>query len=258
MNQSQLLYTVKGNTAQITINRQEQGNSINPEVISLFLECLDEAERDDQVRVILVTAAGDKVFCAGADLGNVFEAREDIVTPFKNYARLITRLATYPKPTVARVQGSCVAGGTGFMLACDIVIASTSAKFGTPEVNVGLFPVMIGPLIFENVPRKKAMEMILLGKKLCADEALEMGLITRAVEPDDLDNEVTEVISKLESNSPIGMKIGKESFNNASEMSFKDALEYLSTQLLEVVSTQDAREGITAFLEKRKPKFIGK
>ena len=140
----------------------------------------------------------------------------------------------------------------------DIVIASTRAKFGTPEVNVGLFPVMIGPLIFKNVPRKKAMEMILLGEKLRAEEALEIGLITRAVEPGNLDNEVTAVITKLESNSPIGMKIGKQAFYDASEMSFEDALEFLSTKLLEVASTQDAREGITAFLEKRKPKFIGK
>lgn len=258
MDKNQLLYSVKGSTAYITINRQEQRNSINPEVISLFLKYLDEAEYDDQVRVILVSAAGDRVFCAGADLGNVFEAGEDIAKPFKSYARLIARLATYPKPTVARVQGSCVAGGTGFILACDIVIASTNANFGTPEVNVGLFPIMIGPLIFKNVARKKAMEMILLGKKLCAKEALEMGMITRAVEPDDLDDEVAQVVTKLESNSPIGMRIGKTSFNDISKMSFADALEFLSLKLLEVASTEDAREGIAAFLEKRKPNFIGK
>ena len=177
---------------------------------------------------------------------------------FRNYAGLLKRLAGFPKPTVAKVNGYCLAGGTGFMLACDIVIAKNTAKFGTPEVNVGLFPMMIGALIFRNVLRKKAMEMVLLGEKLTADSALEMGLITRSVPPEDLDDEVDRVLASLASKSPIGMKIGKEAFYHMGDMPFEKAVDYLSGKLAEVASTQDAVEGITAFIEKRAPNFTGK
>ena len=163
-----------------------------------------------------------------------------------------------PKPTVARVNGHCLAGGTGFMLACDIVVARQSAMFGTPEVNVGLFPMMIGALIFRNVPRKKAMEMVLLGEKLTAVQALEMGMITRVTADDALDGEVEKVVTQLGEKSPIGMALGKQAFCAAEEMNLGDALDYLSAKLGEVMATGDAAEGIAAFLEKRKPVFQGR
>ena len=144
------------------------------------------------------------------------------------------------------------------MLACDIVIAADNARFGTPEVNVGLFPMMIGALIFRNVLRKKAMEMVLLGEKLTAEQALEMGMITRVVPADKLDVEVDNVLQMLSEKSPIGIKIGKEAFYKMADMPFEEAVDYLSGQLKAVVSTKDAKEGITAFIEKRKPHFTGK
>jgi enoyl-CoA hydratase/carnithine racemase len=213
MNEGHLLYRVEDSIAYFTINREKQRNAITVEVITHFLEYLDKAEDDDSVKVVVITGAGDKAFCAGADLGGGMGGdSQEAEAPSARYARLLKRLAGFPKPTVARVNGSCVAGGTGFMLACDLVIASNTAKFGTPEVNVGLFPMMIGALIFRNVPRKKAMEMILLGEKLSANEAFEMGMITRAVPPENLDDEVNKVLSTLSSKSPIGMKIGKKAF----------------------------------------------
>jgi len=151
-----------------------------------------------------------------------------------------------------------MAGGTGFMLACDIVIAKEDAKFGTPEVNVGLFPMMIGALIFRNVLRKKAMEMILLGEKLTAQQALEMGMITRAVPKDQFDAEVEKVLKTIASKSPIGLKIGKEAFRDIETMDLEDAINFLSEKLILVAGTEDAVEGITAFLEKRTPDFKGK
>jgi len=256
MTERDLLYHVESNIASLTINREAQHNAISLETIDLFLQHLDEAESDPEVRVILITGAGDRAFCAGADLGGLVDC--NIQGGFKRYARLLKRLSGYPKPVVARVNGACMAGGMGFMLACDIVIARNDAEFGTPEVNVGLWPMMIGALIYRNALRKKAMEMVLLGERLDADQAQTIGLITRAVPAESLDDEVNRVLLSLAEKSPIGMKIGKEAFYAMADMPFEEALEFLSGKIGEVASTADAKEGITAFIEKRKPKFKGK
>ncbi|MBU0993281.1 MAG: enoyl-CoA hydratase/isomerase family protein [Proteobacteria bacterium] len=259
MNQDVLLYHVKDHIATLTINREANRNSINSEVISLFNRFLDEAENDHTVRAILITGSGDKAFCSGADLGDLKSGRNDSGgNPISGYANLLKRISKYPKPTVARINGYCLAGGMGFMLSCDIVVARNDARFGTPEVNVGLFPMMIGALIFRNASRKKAMEMILLGEKLSAQDARDMGLITRAVPPQDLDAEVDNILQNLKEKSPIGMKIGKEAFFHMADMPLEKALDYLSEKLMDVASTEDAVEGLTAFLEKRKPEFKGK
>lgn len=256
MGDEHLLYRVENRTACITINREQQRNAVTPEAIALFHEFLDRAERDDEVRALVVTGAGDKAFCTGAQLGDGLS--EEGRKVFGRYAQVLRRLASFPKPTVARVKGFCLAGGMGFMLACDIVIASDDSQFGTPEVNVGLWPMMIGALIFRNVPRKKAMEMILTAERIKAADALAMGLVTRVVPAADLDTAVDAVLKSLVARSPIGMKIGKEAFHEAESMNLEDALEYLSGKIAEVASTEDAREGITAFMEKRQPVFTGK
>ena len=256
MNDQHLLYRVEDGIGTITINREQQRNAITPEAIDLFHAYLDQAQTDELVRALLITGAGDKAFCTGAQLaGGMATEGKDV---FGYYASLLNRLASFPKPTVARIKGFCLAGGMGFMLACDIVIAADDAKFGTPEVNVGLWPMMIGALIFRNVLQKKAMEMILLGERMTAQEALAMGLITRVVPVGNLDEEVNNVLKTLVSKSPIGMRIGKQAFYGASNMPLKEALNYLSEKLKEVVSTDDAREGITAFIEKRPPVFTGR
>lgn len=259
MSDQALLYNKKQHIAYLTINREASRNSINSDVVSLFNSYLDEAEKDPDIRVVSITGTGNKAFCSGADLGGMQKGDGmDGVNPLTAYADLLKRLAKYPKPTVAKINGYCLAGGTGFMLACDIVIARDDAKFGTPEVNVGLFPMMIGALIFRNVLRKKAMEMVLLGEKITAEEALGMGLITRKVPAEDLDAEVDKVLSNLAGKSPIGMKIGKEAFYEMADKPFEEALDYLSGKLGEIAVTEDAAEGLTAFIEKRKPVFKGK
>ncbi|MBI5551499.1 MAG: enoyl-CoA hydratase/isomerase family protein [Desulfobacterales bacterium] len=256
MAEQDLIYRVDGPVAFVTINRAPARNAITPEAVGLFHAALDQAQADPLVRVVCVTGAGDKAFCSGADLGGGMQDAGRR-SHFDNYARLISRLAEFPKPTVARVNGHCLAGGTGFMLACDIVVAKASAQFGTPEVNVGLFPMMIGALIFRNVPRKKAMEMILLGQRLTAAQALEMGMVTRVVADADFDAEVAAVLAALAAKSPIGLRLGKQAFAAVEQMQLAEAVRYLAGQLLEVAGTQDAREGITAFLEKRTPQFKG-
>ena len=256
MEERHLLYRAEEGVAYVTINREPQRNAITPEALALFHEYLDEAEKDGKVRALLVTGAGEKAFCTGAQLsGAVTTGGKDI---FANYADLLNRIVSFTKPTVARVKGFCLAGGLGFMLACDIVLASDDSKFGTPEVNVGLWPMMIGALIFRNVLQKKAMEMILLGERLTAQEALAMGLITRVVPAGDLDGEVKKVLATLTSKSPSGMRIGKQAFYAMANLPLQEALVFLSERLKDVVSTEDAKEGITAFIEKRPPNFTGK
>lgn len=256
MEDRHLLYRVEEGVGHITINREVQRNAITPEALALFHGYLDEAEKDEKVRALLVTGAGEKAFCTGAQLsGEVTTGGKNV---FASYASLLNRIVSFPKPTVARVKGFCLAGGMGFMLACDIVLASDDSKFGTPEVNVGLWPMMIGALIFRNVLQKKAMEMILLGERLTAQEALAMGLITRVVPAADLDGEVSKVLAILTAKSPIGMRLGKQAFYAAANLPLQEALNFLSDKIREIAATEDAREGITAFMEKRQPNFTGK
>jgi len=256
MSEPHLLYRVEKNIARFTINREPQRNAISLEAVTLFLKHLDEASTDPNVRVISITGAGEKAFCSGADLTSAADGK--IERGFKRYAALLKKLAGYPKPTLARVNGACMAGGMGLMLACDIVIAKNEATFGTPEVKVGLWPMMIGALIYRNVLRKKAMEMVLLGERFGAAQAVELGLITRSVPSEKLDEEVEHVLRSLATKSPIGMKIGKEAFYAMGDMPFEEAVDFLSGKIAEIASTEDAAEGITAFIEKRTPAFKGK
>jgi enoyl-CoA hydratase/carnithine racemase len=254
-----LLYEVKDGTALLTINREARRNAISQEMITAFTDYLDKADRDEDVRVVCITGAGEKAFCSGADLAVTLagEEEERLAGP-RNYAGLLKIMAGFGKPLVAKVNGPCLAGGIGLMLSCDIIIARNDTFFRTPEVNVGIFPMMVGALLYRNVGRKKAIDMVLTGRKIPAPEAESMGLITRAVEPENLNDEVEETLKLLASKSSIGMRIGKEAFHAMSDMPFEEAVDYLCEALGRAISTEDAMEGMTAFMQKRKPDFKGK
>lgn len=252
-----LLCETKGNTAFLTINRESRRNAISREMITAFLTHLDTLDGNPEVRAVCVTGAGDKAFCSGADLAGTLSGGDGLAGP-RAYAELLKRMATFGKPLVARVNGSCLAGGLGLMLSCDIVIARRDASFFTPEVNVGIFPMMVGALLYRHMGRKKAVDMVLTGRRISAPEAERLGLITRAVEPERLDEEVNETLQILTSKSPVGMRIGKEAFRVMSDMPFDEAVDYLCEALGRVVATEDAQEGMKAFLEKREPVFKGK
>jgi enoyl-CoA hydratase/carnithine racemase len=253
-----LLYEVRNRVAFLTINREDRRNAISQKMILSFLDRLADVDQDNQIGAVCLTGAGEKAFCSGADLGvTLAEQGENPMSGPRNYARLLKQMAKCGKPIVARVNGPCLAGGMGLMLSCDIVIARNDAYFRTPEVNVGIFPMMVGALLYRNLPRKMAVDMALTGRKIPAPEAERMGMITRAVVPDRLDIEVEDTLKMLVSKSPIGTRIGKEAFRVMSDMPFEDAVDYLCEALGRVISTQDALEGMTAFLQKRPPKFTG-
>ncbi|MFK7805622.1 MAG: enoyl-CoA hydratase/isomerase family protein [Anaerolineae bacterium] len=250
---SVLLYEVKDLVATMTINRPERRNALSGEVIDLMHEKLDAAEADPNVRVLIITGTGEKAYCAGADLGGGVGKGGT-----NGYADLLKRIVNFSKPTISKVHGYCLAGGMGLMLASDIVIASDESKFGTPEVNVGLWPSMISALIYRNMLPKQALPMILLGERFGADKALKMGFLTEVVSAADLDATVQTIAQKLTQKSPIGMKLGKASYTAMQHMPLEDALDFLSQELTKVAVTEDAAEGIQAFMEKRKPQFKGK
>ncbi len=253
MSEQPFLYDVNAGVARLRINRPKKRNALSAETIHLFLNALNQAEQDDSVRVVFITGTGEKAFCSGADLsGNPGGEGTS------QYAELITRIYRFPKPTVAGVKGYCLAGGMGVMLACDIVIARDDAQFGTPEVNVGLWPMMIGALIYRNMLPKHATPMIMLGDHINVEEAYRMGFVSMIAPKDDYANKIEAVTNKLSQKSPIGMRLGKQAFAAVADMPFEEAVNYLSTQLTIVSQTGDAKEGIAAFLARRDPVFTGK
>jgi enoyl-CoA hydratase len=255
-----LLYEVSDGVATVTLNRPEQRNALSPQLLSELVDAMKSARDDGEVRAVVLTGAGDKVFCAGADLGG-FAADAPLVAKhygsdlFLEFFRLIPRLG---KPSLCAANGHVLAGGMGLALSCDLVIAKRGATFGTPEINVGAFPYMIMSIIYRNVPRKKVNEMILLGERLSAEEAVDYGLANRAVAAEEFDAAVAEWAGKLASKSPVLMRLGHDAMYRQQDMALDDALEYLRSQLSLTFSTEDILEGVQAFFEKREPQWKGR
>jgi enoyl-CoA hydratase/carnithine racemase len=257
MSEPDLLYEVKDKIAWMTINRESRSNALNPEMLDLFMEYLDRAEADDNVRGVCITGSGDKVFCSGADLISTIGG-DGHTEGIEKFVALLKKFASFSKPLTARVNGHCVAGGIGLILSCDMVYAREGAKFGTPEVNVGLFPMMITALIFRNARRKKALEMIYTARMLSAAEAEDIGFVTRAVPAEDLDRVVDETLKSIVRKAPLAVRLGRKALAATQDMELDEALDYLCAQFGVVAGTEDAREGLTAFLEKREPVWRGR
>jgi enoyl-CoA hydratase len=256
----QLLYEVSDGVARLTLNRPEQRNALSAQLLDELVEAMKAARGDDAVRAVVVTGAGDKAFCAGADLGG-FAADAPLVDKHfasDRFIELFWLMAELGKPTLCAANGHVLAGGMGLALSCDLVIATEAATFGTPEINVGAFPFMIMAIIYRNVPRKKVNEMLLLGERLSAEEAVQWGLINRAVPADQFDAAVDDWARKLASKSPVVMRLGHDAIYRQQDMNFGDALEYLRSQLSMALSTEDILEGVQAFFEKRDPKWKGR
>jgi enoyl-CoA hydratase len=255
----ELLYEVSDGVARVTLNRPDQRNALNAELLAALVEAIKRARDDDAVRAVVLTGAGDKVFCAGADLGG-FAADAALVRKhfasdlFLEFFRLMPRLG---KPSLCAANGHVLAGGMGLALSCDLVIARVGARFGTPEINVGAFPYMIMSIIYRNVPRKKVNEMMLLGEQISAEQAVEYGLANKVVPADQFEAAVDEWATKLASKSPVLMRLGHDAMYRQQDMAIDDALEYLRSQLSLTFSTDDIKEGVAAFFEKREPEWKG-
>ena len=255
----ELLYDVEGGVATVTLNRPEQRNALNAELLAALVDAMKRIRDDDDVRAVVLTGAGEKVFCAGADLGG-FAADVPLVDKhfasdlFLEYFRLMPRLG---KPSICAANGHVLAGGMGLALSCDLLIAKEGARFGTPEINVGAFPYMIMSIIYRNVPRKKVNEMMLLGEQISAEEAVEYGIANKVVAPNEFDDAVRDWATKLASKSPVLMRLGHDAMYRQQDMALDDAFEYLRSQLSLTFSTEDIKEGVSAFFEKREPDWKG-
>ncbi len=253
-------YEVAERVATITLDDPETRNALSEQLLGELLEALRAAKADDEVRVVVLTSSHEKVFSSGANLGG-FSA--DAPTAHKYlgtaaFPEVFKALGELGKPSILAANGHVLAGALGIALACDLIVAKEGAGFGTPEINVGLFPFMIMALIYRNVPRKKTTEMLLLGERLTADEAREAGIVNKVVPAEEFDAAVADWAAKLASKSPLIMRLGKDAMWRQLDMPLADALDYLRSQLTIELSTEDAIEGVTAFFEKREPEWKGR
>ena len=254
-----LLTETNEDVLTITIDREERRNAIDPEVVRGISDALSKAEEDDSIRVVVLTGSGERAFCAGGDLGGMTDASK--VAQHDTRAEvgdLFSQMRASRLPIVARVNGHALAGGFGLMLACDLVVAVGSAEFGTPEINIGLWPFMITTVIQRDVPRKVALELMLTGRRMPAEEALRWGIVNQVVGATELDGAVDELVATLRSKSPLITALGKRSFYRAEDMAFDDALQYLAGMLTVCLESEDTLEGVTAFLQKRPPEWKGR
>jgi enoyl-CoA hydratase/carnithine racemase len=255
-----VLYEVSDAVARITIDRPEKRNALNAEVIAGLREALARAGADDAARVVVLTGAGDKAFCAGADLGG-FAADASRVEQHDrrgDLADLLEEMVRLPKPVVARVRGYALAGGFGLVCAADLAVASDDSAFGMPEVNTGLWPFIITAAVRHAMPPRKAFEWMLTGERFPAAEAERLGIVHRVVPARELDKAVDELCARLASRSPLTLRLGKESFYRSRDMGFREALDYLHGQLGVILQSEDVIEGITAWMQKRAPQWKGR
>ena len=243
--------------ATITINRPQARNSITWDTIRELRRTIDDAGNDDDVRVIVLRGAGDKAFCSGADLSTMRKdaTSTDLHEARGELAKLFRDLWQLGKPTIARVQGFALAGGLGLALACDVVVASDTAVFGTPEIDVGLWPFMVTVPMLRSMPPKVALEMMMTGRRVSAREGQRLGFVNMVVPDIELDKAVNDITRSLTNKAPHAMRVGRESFYRALDMESDEALAFLHPLLSVTAEGEEAAEGIAAFNEKRKPNW---
>jgi enoyl-CoA hydratase/carnithine racemase len=252
-------YEVRDGRAVITIDDPERRNPMSVATMDGLLESARRAIAEPDVRVLVFTGAGHRAFSAGGDLSAGFV--DDPIGLHRErggIAELFRVMRRGGKPTVARVNGHALAGGFGLAVACDVTICVEDAKLGVSEINVGLWPMMITAVIAGGVSQKAALELMMTGRLITPDEALRIGAVSRVVSRDRLDAAVDEVVDALASKSPATMQLGRDAFYAVTDLGFDAALDRLQGGLTAVAVTEDSREGVQAFLEKRRPVWSGR
>ncbi|MEY2535977.1 MAG: hypothetical protein QOF29_3887 [bacterium] len=250
-----------GGVATIALDQPETRNALSDELLDELILAFSAARDDDAVRCVVLASTHETTFSAGGNLAGfaadvpLIHKHLESTTKFPALFALIGGLG---KPVICKANGHCLAGALGLALACDLVVASERATFGTPEINVGVFPFMVTALMSRNLPRKKAAELLLLGERIDAHEAERLGIVNRVVPAEELDAAVGEWAERLAAKSPLLMRLGKDAMFRAQDMAFQDALEFLRAQLTIAFSTEDIQEGVQAFFEKREPVWKGR
>jgi methylglutaconyl-CoA hydratase len=243
----------------ITINRPDKRNAINAGVVEGITRGWRQAHDDPSVRVIVLTGAGDKAFCAGADLQSTGAAFAfDFSKPNADYADLLRLAQNSTKPSIARVNGTCMAGGMGLLCMTDMAVAADTVQFGLPEVKVGVFPMQVMSLLQDIAPRRLIAEWSLTGEPFDAQAAREAGLLNYVVPAGELDAKVEWLVKRLTDKSPTAIRRGKYAMRAIAAMSFDESIAYTESQIALLAMTEDAKEGLKAFAEKRKPVWPGK
>jgi enoyl-CoA hydratase/carnithine racemase len=254
-----VLYEVSHGVARISMNQPETRNALSDELLDDLIAAFAHARTDPDARCVVLASTHEKVFSSGGNLKG-FAADLPLVhkhAGIERFPRLFHLIGELGKPTICAAGGHVLAGALGLALACDLVIAKEGVRFGTPEINVGVFPFMIMALIYRNVGRKKTSELLLLGDQISAEEAERIGIANRVVPAGEFDAAVDDWAGRLAAKSPVLMKLGKDAMFRQQDMAFADALEFLRAQLAIAFSTDDIQEGVRAFLEKREPVWTG-
>ena len=256
----QVLVERRGAVQWITINREERRNALNEEVVRSIDGAIAEAVRGGEAKAIVLTGAGEKAFCAGADLAKNakgFAFAVDYARPKHYIVDLFKRLQECTLPVIARVNGHVMAGGFGLLCACDMAVAADDIRFGTTESKIGVTPMMILPYMLRVLPPRRLQEMCITGEQFTAKELLDWGVVNYVVPRVELDAKLDWLVARITDKSPTAIRLGKQAFNAMRDMNLRESLEYAQAMVPIMSSTEDAKEGMGAFQQKRAPNFTG-
>lgn len=250
---AELLTERRGPVLWLTIAREERRNAMSHTVLAGLGEAIETAQQDRALRAIVITGAGDKAFCAGADLQAAQAFTTDYSEPYGQLAQLLRKAKASKLPLVARVNGACLAGGMGLLAMCDLAVAARHAVFGLPEVKVGVFPAQVLSVLQHLIPRRRLAELCLTGETITSEEALAMGLVNYV--DDDVDARLDWLLGRLLDKSPAAIRRGLYTMKRIESMAFEESMSFTESQIALFTLTEDAREGQQAFQQKRKPEW---
>jgi len=253
MTDTPVALALEGKVATLTIQREKQRNTLDLDTLDLLLQHLDEIAADDAVRVVVLTGAGEKAFCAGADLSLITRWSEIQERGENPYTVLLHRLIAYPKPVIARINGPVMGGGVGVALACDLAVAADDTVIATPEVHIGLFPFMVMPLLSHHVGPKRAAEMALTGRKVPTPEAVTLGLINQAVPRAELDDAVAALATQLMKGGPGAQALGKEAVGDVLDGPLHERIDAMADHFVKGLQSPEFMAGVQAFMSKTAP-----